>query len=561
MTRSIVEQAHDMYDAVPYEVPVPDGSLYSLLDNAARLYPDRIALDYFGATTTYAQVRDQVLKAARVLHEAGVRSGDTVAIALPNCPQAFVAFYACMRIGAVAAQHNPLAPASEIAGQLARHGGKVAIVWEKCVDAYPLDVLDTVFTVDISHGMPMSQRVLLRLPGARARKTRNQLRGSVPAQTRSWDRATASSAPIDSSHPLPTGDDRAVILHTSGTNGIPKSAPLTHRNIGVNVNQCMFWVWKLHEGAETFFSLLPYFHAFGLTFFLCASVRKAATQVLLPKFDAQMALDAHKRRPITFFVGVPPMFERILRQAHKTNTDITSIRYAVAGAMPLSTALATDWEETTGGMIVEGYGLSETAPVLTGAPLSDKRRHGVLGVPFPSTQLRLVSLEDDTVDVEDGQPGEIIVRGPQVFDGYLDAPEESSRVFTSEGWFKTGDIGVNSDGFISMADRKKELILSGGFNVYPSQVEAAIRSHPAVSDVAVVGIPVSDATEEVAAAIIMEDGSAPLTLEEVRAWAEKTIAHYALPRQLVVIAELPRNQMGKILRRKVAQLVRETLGR
>ena len=561
MTRSIVEQAHDMYDAVPYEVPVPDESLYSLLDNAARLYPDRIALDYFGATTTYAQVRDQVLKAARVLHEAGVRSGDTVAIALPNCPQAFVAFYACMRIGAVAAQHNPLAPDSEIAGQLQRHGGKVAIVWEKCVDAYPLDVLDTVFTVDISYGMPTSQRALLRLPIARTRKTRNQLRGPVPSGTKSWDRATASSAPIDSSHPLPTGDDRAVILHTSGTNGIPKSAPLTHRNIGVNVNQCMFWVWKLHEGAETFFSLLPYFHAFGLTFFLCASVRKAATQVLLPKFDAQMALDAHKRRPITFFVGVPPMFERILRQAHKTNTDITSIRYAVAGAMPLSTALATDWEETTGGMIVEGYGLSETAPVLTGAPLSDKRRHGVLGVPFPSTQLRLVSLEDDTVDVEDGQPGEIIVRGPQVFDGYLDAPEESSRVFTSEGWFKTGDIGVNSDGFISMADRKKELILSGGFNVYPSQVEAAIRSHPAVSDVAVVGIPVSDATEEVAAAIIMEDGSAPLTLEEVRAWAEKTIAHYALPRQLVVIAELPRNQMGKILRRKVAQLVRETLGR
>ena len=561
MTRSIVEQAHDMYDAVPYEVPVPDESLYALLDDAARLYPDRIALDYFGATTTYAQVRDQVQRAARVLHEAGVRPGDTVAIALPNCPQAFVAFYACMRIGAIAAQHNPLAPAPEIADQLGRHGGKVAIVWEKCVDAYPLDVLDTVFTVDISHGMPASQRLLLRLPVARARQTHNQLRGTVPPGTQSWDRATASSTPIDPSFPLPSPDDLAVILHTSGTNGVPKSAPLTHRNIGVNVNQCMFWVWKLHEGAETFFSLLPYFHAFGLTFFLCASVRKAATQVLLPKFDAQMALDAHKRRPITFFVGVPPMFERILRLATQTKTDLSSIRYSVAGAMPLSTTLAGEWEEATGGMIVEGYGLSETAPVLTGAPLSDKRRHGVLGVPFPSTQLRLVSLDDDTLDVEDGQPGEIIVRGPQVFSGYLDAPEETARVFTSEGWFKTGDIGVNSDGFISMADRKKELILSGGFNVYPSQVEAAIRTHPSVSDVAVVGVPVSEATEEVVAAIIMEDGSAPLTLEEVRTWAEKTIAHYALPRQLVIIAELPRNQMGKILRRKVAQLVRETLGR
>lgn len=561
MTRSIVEQAHDFYDSVPFEVPVPEASLYELLDTAARLYPDRVALDYFGATTTYAQVRDQVLRAARVLHEAGVRAGDTVAIALPNCPQAFVAFYACMRIGAVAAQHNPLAPASEIAGQLSRHGGKVAIVWEKCVDAYPLDVLDTVFTVDISHGMPTSQRFLLTLPVARARETRAQLRGPVPTGTRSWDRTIASSTPIDPSFPLPSPDDRAVILHTSGTNGIPKSAPLTHRNIGVNVNQCMFWVWKLHEGAETFFSLLPYFHAFGLTFFLCASVRKAATQVVLPKFDAQMALDAHKRRPVTFFVGVPPMFERILARAKETGTDISSIRYSVAGAMPLSTALARDWEDTTGGLIIEGYGLSETAPVLTGAPLSAQRRHGVLGVPFPSTHLRLVSLEDDTRDVEDGQPGEIIVRGPQVFAGYLDAPEETARVFTSEGWFKTGDIGVNRDGYITMADRKKELILSGGFNVYPSQVEAAIRSIPGVADVAVVGVPVSDATEEVTAAIIMEEGAASLTLEQVRKWAEKSIAHYALPRQIVFIAELPRNQMGKILRRKVAQLVREKLGR
>lgn len=561
MTRSIVEQAHDFYDSVPYEVPVPETSLYELLDTAARLYPQRVALDYFGATTTYAQVRDQVLRAARVLHEAGVRAGDTVAIALPNCPQAFVAFYACMRIGAVAAQHNPLAPAAQIDGQIMRHGGRVAIVWEKCVDAFPLDRLDTVFTVDISYGMPTSQRFLLKLPVPRARQMRAQLRGAVPAACVSWDRATASARPIDDDHPLPSPGDRAVILHTSGTNGVPKSAPLTHRNIGANVNQCIFWVWKLHEGAETFFSLLPYFHAFGLTFFLCAAVRKAATQVLLPKFDAQMALDAHKRRPVTFFVGVPPMFERILARAITSGTDISTIRYSVAGAMPLSTTLAEEWEATTGGTIVEGYGLSETAPVLTGAPLSDKRRHGVLGVPFPSTQLRLVSLEDDTRDVEDGTPGEIIVRGPQVFEGYLNAPEESARVFTSEGWFKTGDVGVNRDGFISMADRKKELILSGGFNVYPSQVEDAIRSLPGVADVAVVGVPVADATEEVTAAIIMEEGAQRLTLEQVREWAEKSIAHYALPRQIVFIAELPRNQMGKILRRKVAQIVRERIGR
>ena len=489
MTRSIVSQAHDFYDAVPYEVPVPDTSLYELLDTAARLYPDRVALDYFGATTTYAQVRDQVLRAARVLHEAGVRAGDTVAISLPNCPQAFVAFYACMRIGAVAAQHNPLAPAAEIAGQLERHGGQVAIVWEKCVESFPLDRLNTVFTVDISHGMPASQRFLLSLPVPRARQMRAQLRGPAPKGAISWDRATASSSPIDADHPLPSPGDRAVILHTSGTNGVPKSAPLTHRNIGVNVNQCMFWVWKLHEGAETFFSLLPYFHAFGLTFFLCASVRKAATQVLLPKFDAQMALEAHKRRPVTFFVGVPPMFERILARAKETGTDLSSIRYSVAGAMPLSTALADDWEATTGGLIVEGYGLSETAPVLTGAPLSAKRRHGVLGVPFPSTQLRLVSLEDDTLDVEDGQPGEIIVRGPQVFDGYLNAPEETARGFTSEGWFKTGDLAsIDDRGHLRITGRKKELIVTaGGKNVSPEILEESLSTHPLIANIIVVG--------------------------------------------------------------------------
>lgn len=556
----IVEQAHELYTpGTPFEVPVPDRSLFFLLSDAARNYPDRVALDYFGATQTYSEVLDQVLHAAQVLLDAGVRKGDVVAIALPNCPQAFVAFYACARIGAVAAEHNPLAPAAEIRGQLTRHHAGVAVVWEKSADSYPLDGstdLHTVFTVDISTGMPASQRALLHLPIARARRTREQLCAPAPAGTRSWDKAVASSGVVDPSTPHATGADRAAILHTGGTNGVPKSVPLTHTNIGVNVNQNIFWVWMLHEGAETFFSLLPYFHAFGMTFFLCSAVREAATQVLLPKFDVDMALDAHRRRPITFFVGVPPMFERICRRAIETHTDITSIRYGVAGAMPLSTESAALWERTTHGMIVEGYGLSETSPVISGAPLSDRRRHGVLGLPFPSTQVRLVDLEDPSRDVSDGEPGEILVKGPQVFSGYLDNPEETARVFTEDGWFRTGDVAVNHDGFLTMSDRKKELILSGGFNVYPSQVEDAIRGLPGLRDVAVVGVPIGGEREEVTAALVMEDGAAPLTLEQVRAWAEKSIAHYALPRQIAFITELPRNQLGKVMRRAVkAQLL------
>lgn len=556
----IVEQAHRLYSrGTPFEVPVPQDSLFFLLDDAARHYPERIALDYFGATRTYSEVLDQVLHAAQVLLDAGVRKGDVVAIALPNCPQAFVAFYACMRIGAVAAEHNPLAPAAEIKGQLARHHARVAVVWEKSASSYPLDgttELRQVFTVDISTGMPPSQRALLRLPIARARRTRDQLCATPPAGTDSWDKAVASATALDPATPHATGADRAAILHTGGTNGVPKSVPLTHTNIGVNVNQNIFWVWMLHEGAETFFSLLPYFHAFGMTFFLCCAVREAATQVLLPKFDVDMALEAHRRRPVTFFVGVPPMFERICKRAIETHTDITSIRYGVAGAMPLSKESAALWESTTQGMIVEGYGLSETSPVISGAPLSQDRRHGVLGLPFPSTQVRLVDLEDPGRDVADGEPGEVLVKGPQVFSGYLDNPEETARVFTEDGWFRTGDIAVNNDGFLTMSDRKKELILSGGFNVYPSQVEDAIRGLPGVRDVAVVGVPIGGEREEVTAALVMEEGAAPLTLDQVRAWAEKSIAHYALPRQIAFITELPRNQLGKVMRRAVkAQLL------
>ena len=556
MVNQIVTEARRFYDpGCPYEIPVPETSLFSLLEDAASFYPDRIAFDYFAKTMSYRDLYEFSLRAAGVLWDAGVRKGDVVAIALPNCPQALIVFYACMRIGAVAAQHNPLAPAEEVADQLRRHGAKIAIVWEKCASNFSLDdsALETLFVVDITYHMPVSKRVALKAPLAKARRLREQMRSPRPRDARSFDLALASARRIDEDVAGAEGLDRAVILHTGGTNGVPKSVPLTHRNIGANVNQCLFWVWRLHEGAETFFSLLPYFHAFGLTFFCCAAIGKAATQIILPKFDVDLALEAHRRRPVTFFVGVPPMFERLERRAAESGDSLRSIRYSVAGAMPLSVESAKRWEEATGGMIVEGYGLTETSPVLMGAPLSPLRRHGVLGLPFASTEVRLVDLDDPSRDVVEGEPGEILVRGPQVFEGYLDAPEETARVFTEDGWFRTGDVGVLDDGFLRMTDRKKELILSGGFNVYPSQVEAAIRGLPGVKDVAVVGLPSGDAKEEVAAALVLEDDAPAITVEQVRLWAERRVSHYALPRVVSVLVDLPRNPLGKVMRRKVRE--------
>lgn len=563
--KTIAEQAHRHYQpGTPFEIPIPEESVYGLLEGAAKRYPNVVALDYFGEAITYAAVLEQTEKAAQLLVDLGVKAGDTVALSLPNCPQAFVAFYACQRIGAIAAQHNPLAPAKEVAGQISRHGAKVAIAWEGSLANFPLgkgSPLETVLAVDITAHMPLKNRFLLSLPLKEARKQRSALRYPVPAGVLSWDKKVARSAPIEPDHPHAHVDDVAVILHTGGTNGVPKSVPLTHRNVGANVNQCLSWVFKLHEGAEVFFSLLPYFHAFGLTFFLLSSVRKAATQVVLPKFDVELALEAHRRRPVTFFVGVPPMFERIARGALETGTDLSTIRYAVSGAMPLSEGVAELWQSVSHGVILEGYGLSETSPVISGSPLSRERRLGTLGLPFPSTQVRLADLEDPAKDVEDGEPGEILVKGPQVFHGYLNAPEENALAFTEDGWFRTGDIAINDDGYLYMADRRKELILSGGFNVYPSQVEDAIRGFPGVKDVAVVGLPADEQKEVVTAALVMDEGALLPSLDQVREWCAEKISAYALPKNIEQIAELPRNQLGKVLRRSVQEQLLDPVSR
>ena len=555
--QSIAEAAHRLYEpGVPFEIPIPEESLFRLLQDAGTRYPRVVAIDCFGHTATYAKILSQAKRAAQALVDLGVKRGDVVAIALPNCPQAFVAFYACQRIGAIAAQHNPLATAPELAAQFKRHKAKVAIAWESTVERLPLDgdnPLETVLSVNIAAQMPRRNRILLALPVKAARTKRAELRARVPDTVQSWDKLLKSSGAIPEDYPHAEVDDVAVILHTGGTNGVPKSVPLTHRNLGANVNQCLFWVFKLHEGSEVFFSLLPYFHAFGLTFFLLAAVKKAATQVVLPKFDVEMALEAYRRRPVTFFVGVPPMFERFAKGALETGTDISTIAYAVSGAMPLSEKVAHLWQSASHGVILEGYGLSETSPVISGSPLSPKRRLGTLGLPFPSTRVRLVDPEDPATDVADGQPGEIIVQGPQVFAGYLDAPEENESAFTADGWFRTGDIARNEDGYLFLADRRKELILSGGFNVYPSQVEEILRTFPGVKDVAVVGMPTDDDREAVAAALVMEEGQPEPTLEEIRSFSRDKVSAYALPKQIAYLAELPRNQLGKVLRRVVKE--------
>ena len=291
---------------------------------------------------------------------------------------------------------------------------------------------------------------------------------------------------------------------------------------------------------------------FGANAILGVSI--AATIVLLPRFDVAALLAAHRRRPITLVPGVPPMFERILEAAesHAKPVDLTSICFAFSGAMALEEAVASRWEEATGGYIIEGYGMTEASPIIAGSPLSPERRPSTLGLPLPSTEIRLADPEDPSRDAED--VGEILVRGPQVFSGYYGMPEETAEVL-ADGWLRTGDLGRWDEGFLVMADRRKELIINGGFNVYPSQVEEAIKGMPGVRDVAVVGMPEDSRDsrgESVVAALVLEPGAA-VDLDAVRRWTQDKLSHYAMPRSIAVVADLPRSQLGKVLRRSVRE--------
>ena len=410
----------------------------------------------------------------------------------------------------------------------------------------------------MSDALPARLRAALRLPVEKARRARASMRAeSLPAGVRSWDRAVARAKRIPASWPYAAGDDVAVLLHTGGTTGTPKAAMLTHRNLRANANQAIAWVPMLHEGGESFLCLLPFFHAFGLTFNLFCAVQKAASQVMLPKFDVPEVLRAQERRPLTFFVGVPVMFERILAAAEKQHTDLSSLRYVVCGASPMPLEVGARWEALTGGLFIEGYGMTETSPIVAGTPMSTDRRLGALGLPFPSTDVRVIDPDaehpDPEVEMPDGEPGELLVRGPQVFAGYGGDEEATAASLLPGGWLRTGDVVRREDSFLWMADRKRELILTGGFNVYPSQVEDAIRGHEGVADVAVVGVDGGANGETVVAAIVLEAGAAQgcVTLESVRAHAERTLPHYALPRRLEVIDSLPHSVIGKVLRREV----------
>ncbi len=563
--------AHYALD-VPHDVEIPDEPICAAVYAAARRWPERPAVDFFGATTTYAELAAQVDRAAGALAALGVGAGDRVALVLPNSTAHVIAFHAAHRLGAVVVEHNPTYTSAELAHQLTDSGAVVALVWQKAVPKVTAVQASTrlraVVAVDIARDLPRTKQLALRLPVAKARRLRGELRGPA-VDVPDWHALVAGAQPIAADHPWPAGSDVALLQYTGGTTGVPKGAVLTHRNVVANTVQGDAWV-GFRPGEEVVYGALPFFHGFGLTLCLALPARFGATLVAFPKFDVEATLAAQRRLPATFFPGVAPMYERLVSAARapgrRRPVDLSSIRFAFAGAMPISAAVAAAWEEATGGLLIEGYGMTETAPVALGNPCTEARRPGTLGLPFPSTEIRVVGVvpvDADPDEIRDAAPepdgslhGELLIRGPQVFSGYWNRPEETAQQLLPGGWVRTGDVVVYRDGVSTLVDRIKEVIVSRGFKVYPSQVEEHLRRMPGIRDVAVVGLPGSGSDEHVAAAVVLDEpDGAGVTLAALREWGERKLARYALPRELIVLTELPRSQIGKVLRRAVRDLM------
>ena len=546
---------------VPGEIDEVVQTLSDMIEASIARYGRSKALEFFGAGTSYRDLGEQIERAAEGLRRLGVTHGDRVAIVLPNCPQHVVAFYAVLRLGAIVVEHNPLYTARELRHQFEDHQARFAIAWDKVydtLDGFPSDLkLERIVSVDITEAMPWTTRVALRLPVAKAREARAQLTATPKARrVLTWQKLVDGRR-LSRRHPRPGLDDIALLQYTSGTTGTPKGAILSHRNLRANAMQGRAWVPGLHEGEEIFYGVLPLFHAYGMTLCLTFAMSIGATLVLFPKYDAGLVADAAKKSPPTFLPAVPPIYDQLARSAEQGSIDLKSVRFAISGAMSLPVETVARWEQATGGLLVEGYGMTETSPVALGNPIGPTRRPGTVGVPFPSTEIRVVDPADTSVDRPFGESGELLIRGPQVFQGYWQRPNETAESLLPGGWVRTGDIvTVSTDGFVTVVDRLKEIIITGGFNVAPTEVEEALHGHPDVREAAVVALP-RKGGEEVVAAVVLRDG-AQLDPEALRDYCKQHLAAYKVPRRFFAVDELPRSLIGKVLRRQVReQLLRD----
>jgi long-chain acyl-CoA synthetase len=525
-------------------IDYPEKTIYQLFQDAVKTNPKGTATLFFGAGITYAKLDRLITRFSDVLSGLGVRKGGRVALVLPNIPVYPIVHLAVMRLGGILVPTNPLYVERELAYQLNDSGAETVVIFDKLYPRLKKVKAETkvkrVIVVGLQEFLPKLLGFLYGL------KNKSSVAGSESDQVYLYTDLMKRSFPSVPEAPQSTSET-AILLYTGGTTGVSKGAVLTHRNLTVNVLQAKEWLWQIENKKERLLCVLPFFHSYGMTTGIHLSIVSMSTMILLPRFDIKEAIKRIKKHRPTIFCAVPSMYNAINYFPNITGKDVGSIRLCVSGGSGLPEEVQKRFESLTGGKLVEGYGLSETSPVTHINPIAGHRKAGAIGLPISDTDAKIVD-PDTRKDLSPGSVGELAIKGPQVMKGYWNM-EDETRQALQEGWFFTGDMAVMDEkGFFSIVDRKKDLIISAGMNIYPREVEEVLHQHSKIVEAAVIGVPSKVREETVKAFIVFKEGET-LTKAEVIQFCRDKLSKYKIPKEIEFRKELPKSSVGKILKR------------
>ncbi|BBO78299.1 long-chain-fatty-acid--CoA ligase [Desulfosarcina widdelii] len=536
-----------------YETGVPENVQYETiclpdcLRRSARAFPDKMALTFQGYRATYAALDEMVDRFANCLNDFGVKQGDSVAILLPNVIPCVAAYYAIMRIGAIAVMNNPLYSDRELEHQFNDSGSKVLITLDllgnRMIDLRPKTEIKQIVITSIGDYLPFPKNLLFPLVGKKK---------GLAADVKSadnvyrWKALMAQYTP-DPPQVTPNFDDVAMYQYTGGTTGVSKGVMLTHANLSKQVQHVTAW-FPAFGSDEIMLGALPFFHVFGLSTAMNLAIYKGWGNILIPKPQPPQLLEAIGKFKPTFAPLVPTMYIGMLEHPDIGKTDLTSIKGCFSGSAPLPLEVINAFEKKTGAIIVEGFGMTESTPVTHINPFKGQRKVGSVGLPIPDTLARIVSLDDGVTDVPVGETGELLVKGPQVMKGYWKRPDATAETIT-DGWLHTGDIAkMDEDGYFYIVDRKKDMIISGGYNVYPRDIEEVYFEHPKVMEATAIGVPHPKRGEAVKVFIVLKEGQTA-TAEEMMKYCQDKLAKYKWPTEIEFRDELPKTNVGKVLKK------------
>lgn len=538
---------------IPFSINYEERTLQSYLKEAKEKHPNKIALDFLGKELTYLELYKSALKFANQLRKLGVQKGDRVAIMLANTPQSVICYYGSLMAGAIVVQTNPLYVERELEHQMVDSGAKVIIcldlLYQRVKKVKPKTSLEHIIVTGIKDYLPFPKNLIY--PFIQKKNTGITINVDYGQTVHSFVKLLKAGKEKEIHIDFDVKEDLALLQYTGGTTGVAKGVMLTHYNLVANTTQAIKWMYKMKPGQEVIICALPFFHVYGMTVGMNYSIMDTSKMIIIPKFDTKQILKAIQKHKVTMFPGAPTMYIGLINDPDIEKYDLSSIEVCISGSSALPVEVQQKFEQLTGGKLSEGFGLTEAAPVTHFNVMWGNRPSGSIGIPWPDTDAMILDAETGEA-APPGQIGELLIKGPQVMKGYWNRPEDTYATIKDD-WLYTGDMAyMNDEGYFYIVDRKKDMIIAGGFNIYPREIEEVLFEHESIQEAVIVGVPDPYRGETVKAYIVLKDNHT-VTEKELNEFCRKHLAAYKVPRAYEFRKELPKTMVGKVLRRALLE--------